>query len=165
MSRRIKALRLLVMAVLICYQATLALAQSEAPKIVGDWKLNLAKSKFGSGTPLKGRNLHWEWDGKTLQHRAETIEATGERTLANFEGKFDGKDYPVFENGGKSPARFVRLKWTDPYHIEITSLRNGKPLTTYRHSISQDGKTDTITQTGDTRQGGSGTDVVVFDKK
>jgi hypothetical protein len=141
------------------------LAESGAPKIVGDWKLNIAKSKFGSGPPLKGRNLHWEWSGDTLKHTAETIEATGDRTLAHFEGKFDDKDYGVFQNGGKTPARYVRLKRLDDYNIEITSRKDGKDLTTFRHSISKDGKTDTVTQTGDTRQGGSGTDLLVLERQ
>lgn len=149
----------------VIWQTPLALAQQEAPKIVGNWKLNLAKSTFGSGAPLKGRTLHWEWDGQTLKHTAETIEATGERTVAHFEGKFDDKDYPVYENGGKTAVRYVRLKRADPYHIEITSRKDGKDLTTFRHTITQDGKTDTISQTGDTRQGGSGKDVLVYDKQ
>jgi hypothetical protein len=156
---------IMLLALVAMSRPSIMLAQSGAPKIVGDWKLNLAKSTFGSGPPLKGRNLHWEWSGDTLKHTAETMEASGDRTLAHFEGKFDDKDYGVFQNGGKTPARYVRLRRLDDYNIEITSRKDGKDLTTFRHSISQDGKTDTVTQTGDTRQGGSGTDVLVLERR
>lgn len=159
------SIQLFVLVIALWWQALPAAAQADAPKIVGTWKLNLAKSKFGSGPPFRSRTLVWEWDGVTLKHTAETVEADGKRTVARFNGKFDGKDYAVFEDGSQTPARYVRLKRTDAYHLEITGRKDGKDLISYRHAISSDGKTDTITQVGVNPQGGHGTDVLVYDKQ
>lgn len=142
-----------------------AAAQSDAPKIVGTWKLNLAKSTFTSGPPLKSRTLKWGWDGATLTHQADTVDAKGVAGVARFSAKFDGKDYPVFEGGEKAPARFVRMRMIDAYTIEAINRKDGKDMTTYRHTVSKDGKTDTITQTGTTTEGGKGKDVLVYDRQ
>ena len=140
-------------------------ASRDAPKIVGSWKLNLSKSKF-VGQPLQSRLLDWLWNGETLIHVNRSIDSKGEKTVAIFSVKFDGKDYPVFENGGDKPLRYVRMKMADPYTLEITSRKDGKDLTTFRHTVSKDRKTDTITQVGSTVDGGrSGTEMLVYDRQ
>ena len=140
-------------------------AKADSPKIVGSWKLNLSKSTF-AGQPLRSRLLDWLWDGETLIHVNRSIDSKGEKTVANFSAKFDGKDYAVFEDGGDKPLRYVRMKMADPYTLEITSRKDGKDLTTFRHTISKDGKTDTITQVGSTVDGAqSGTEKLVYDRQ
>ena len=140
-------------------------APQNAPKITGSWKLNLSKSKF-AGQPLQSRLLDWLWDGETLIHVNRSVDAKGEKTVAIFSVKFDGKDYPVFENGSDRPLRYVRMKMADPYTLEITSRKDGKDLTTFRHTVSKDRRTDTITQVGSTVDGGgSGTEVLVYDRQ
>ena len=140
--------------------------QGDSPKSVGTWKLNITKSKFANGQPLRSRVLDWLWDGETLVHVNRTIDAKGEKTVAIFSVKFDGKDYPVFENGADRPLRYVRMKMADPYTLEITSRKDGKDLTTFRHTVSKDRETDTITQVGSTVDGGgNGTEVLVYDRQ
>jgi hypothetical protein len=138
----------------------------DAPKIVGSWKLNLSKSTFANGQPLRSRLLDWLWDGDTLIHVNRSSDAKGEKTVAIFSVKFDGKDYPVFENGSDRPLRYVRMRMADPYTLEITSRKDGKDLTTFRHTVSKDRKTDTITQVGSTVDGGrTATEVLVYDRQ
>jgi hypothetical protein len=158
------SLSLILVVCAVCLQAQKEARSADAPKIVGTWKLNLAKTTF-AGAPLKSRTLKWEWDGETLKHTAETVDAKGTQTVARFNAKSDGKDYPVFENGSKSPLRYVRMKLLNPYQIEITSRKDGKDLTTFRHTISNDNKTDTITQTGQTVAGEQGKEVLVYDRQ
>ena len=123
--------------------------QSDLPRIAGTWKLNIAKSKFNPVPPPKSLTLVWEWVGDALKHSEEGVSSQGEKSTAHFTAKFDGKAYPIFAGGNdKTPARYVRLKKIDAYSIESTSVKDGKDLSTYRHVLSKDGKTDTITQVG-----------------
>lgn len=145
--------------------AVYAQAPAQSPQIVGKWKLNLAKSKFGAGPPYRSRILTWGWDGATLTHLNNTVDAKGVASTARFSVKFDGKEVPVFDNEEKKPARYVKMKMIDPYTFEATNRMDGKDLATYRHTISQDGKTDTIVQAGEMPEGGSGKDVLLYDKQ
>ena len=142
--------------------------QPDLPRIAGTWKLNIAKSKFNPGPPPKSLTIIWEWVGDGLKHTEEGVSSQGERTSAQFTAKFDGKIYAVFDPaGGKTPARYVRLKKIDAYSFESTSVKDGKDLSTYRHVISKDGKTDTITQVGKDplEKGSSVTNVLVYDRQ
>ena len=162
-----------VFLVLLIFIAFCGLAQGadapepgNTPMIVGTWKLNLAKSKFTTGPPFQSRILIWEWAGDTLTHTNHTVNSKREKSTARFSAKFDGKDYPVYEpEDVKKPARYVRMKWIDAYTVESVNRKDGKDLTTYRHTVSKDGKTDTITQTGTTPEGQHGKDVLVYDKQ
>ena len=137
-------------------------AQTEPPKIVGTWRLNVAKSKFEPGPPVKSRTQKWEWDGETLQHTSETVNNDGSKSTAHFAAKFDGKPYPVFANGNeKEPARFVRLKWIDSYSFEsIPRETSGKENPPSTHLVSKDGKSFTIQQHSD-----AGNNFFVFEKQ
>ena len=157
------SLPLAVIFVALCLPAPRGEAQTKALMIAGTWKLNLAKSKFGSGAPLKSRILTWGWDGETLTHTADSISSTGERSFAEFTAKFDGKEYPVFENRNyTAPVRHVSMQWIDAYTFEVT---NPKSRMTYRHVISRDGKTDTITQKTASGKDQPVVDVLVYDKQ
>ncbi len=146
----------------LCWQAQRAEAQTVAPKIVGTWKLNLAKSKFTSGAPLRSRTLEWTWDGETLGHTAWSVDADGVSSVARFSAKFDGMTYPVFEGGEKAPVRYVSMEMIDAYNIEVT---NKIRQLTFRHSISRDGMTDSITQTSTAEGRQPVVDVLVYDKQ
>ncbi len=165
LGRKFAAVSLGIVFCALGWKASGAETQAEAPKIVGTWKLNLSKSKFNSGQPLKSRIITWVWNGKTLENTTHEVDSQGKKTVTRFSPRSDGKMYPVFDNDSKTPARYVRMKMIDPYTIEITSQKNGKDLTTYRHTVSKDGKTDTITQTGATMDGQQGTEVLVYDRQ
>ena len=111
--RKLLGVSLLVICPALGAQAQSKPTQADAPKIVGSWKLNLSKTTF-AGQPLRSRLLDWLWDGETLIHVNRSVDSKGEKTVANFSAKFDGKDYAVFENGGDKPLRYVRMKMADP---------------------------------------------------
>ena len=153
---------LLVIFLVFGWPAQKGEAQSKVPKIVGTWKLNVAKSKFAAGPPLKSRIQKWDWDGEYLSHNSQTVNADGSRTLAHFTAKFDGQDYPVFANGDdEKPARYVRLKWIDAYHFEANLLsKAGEGNRPSEHAVSKDGKILAITQ-----KNPGGTDVFVYNRQ
>jgi hypothetical protein len=56
----------------------------------------------------------------------------------SYDAKFDGKDYPVANDPGKTT---VSLKKIDDSTVEETDRRQGKVVDEYRLTVSKDGKT------------------------
>jgi len=154
---RFAGLNLLSLQSLLIFFALSALspqarAQGEVPKIVGTWKLNLAKSQFG-GPPTRNLVHKWTWDGEALSH------SIGDNK-PNWSAKFDGKPYPVSgaENGS------VRLTRVDAYTTQLIET-NGKITSNFRQVVSKDGKTLTITRKSTTEAGQPVVDIEVFDRQ
>ena len=157
--------QLLVISFALCLQVPSGEAQTDVPKIVGTWKLNLAKSKYDPGPPPRSHFQTWTWDGENLTHSTSGVNAKGEQSNgAHWAAKFDGKDYPVFGSGsGNDSIRL--LKRIDAYTSEAVATKDGKEMLTYRHVVSSDGKTLTLTVKSTSGRGQRRNDVMVLEKQ
>jgi hypothetical protein len=167
-SREIFGLLIVFILPGLCSQAQENKSPTDLPRIAGTWKLNISKSKFNPGPPPKSLTIMWEWRGDALTHSEEGVSSNGERTTAHFTAKFDGKLYPIFAGANdQTPLRYVRLKKIDAYTMEATNSKDGKDMSTYRHVLSKDGKSDIITQVGKDvlEQGTNVTDVLVYERQ
>ena len=61
----------------------------------GTWKMNPAKSKYSPGPAAKIVNLKIESDENGIKIDAEGTDGDGNPTHAQYDAKFDGKDYAV----------------------------------------------------------------------
>lgn len=155
--------QLLVIFFIFCWQAPSGEAQTDVPQIIGTWKINLAKSNYDPGPPPKSHFQMWTWDGEFLTHSTSGVNANGVRSNgAHWAAKFDGKDYPIFGSGSGNDS--VSLKRIDAYTSEVVSKKGGKETLTYRHAVSRDGKTLTITVKGISGRGRRRNDVMVMDR-
>jgi hypothetical protein len=118
---------------------------------VGTWKLNLAKSKYSPGPAPKSQTLKIEaWGDDGLKYTADGVGADGKPTHAEFQAKYDGKDYPF---KGNPDADMLSYKRIDANTLEATTKLNGKSTIAANVVVSADGKTRTVTQTGTNAQG------------
>src|SRR5262245_44223096 len=132
----------------LCFAASGAWA---ADVMSGNWKLNLAKSKFDPGPAPKGPNTSKiESMPGGLKFTNDGVDAEGKKTHNEWSGKFDGKDNPVKGDPNRDTAA---LKKIDDYTIEIVNKKDGKVTTTTRSVFSRDGKTTTQTIQGTNTQG------------
>ena len=69
-------------------------AQSKDDPSIGSWKLNVAKSKFTPGPPIKADTRSYEAQDGWLIVTTETTQPSGEKTGVRFAARFDGKEYP-----------------------------------------------------------------------
>lgn len=117
-----------------------------ADPLVGVWELNVAKSSAkGSRLPQKVRETITEYAGG-LRIRRERVNAEGKVTDQTFHYVFDGKNHPV-ELGidAKHTHHSMRFERRGPGVIERTvDHDHGKVISTYRHTLSPDGKTITV---------------------
>ena len=160
--RRYLNLQIVVMFLILCLGSQKAAAETDSPKLVGTWKLNVAKSQI-SGPPPRSLMIGFEWDAKTqtMSHTAERVTDKGERIVGGrWAAKYDGKDYP-WSTGG-SQYTHVRLKRTDAYTSDVSLRKDGKDVMTFHQVVSPDGKTLTLTRK---RVGQDGADTEIYDRQ
>jgi len=152
---------LLVSAGVICV-AVLATIVFAADNFTGTWKLNLQKSEYTPGPPLKSLTSTVDVVGDTVNFTFDGYDSTGQAIApGEFSIKLDGKDHPIAED----PTRdTVAMKKIDDYTTEETNKKNGKLTTIVRTVYSRDGKSRTATTTGTNAQGQKVNNVAFFDR-
>jgi hypothetical protein len=90
------------------------------------------------------------WGDDGLKYTADGVGADGKPTHAEFQAKYDGKDYPF---KGNPDADMLSYKRIDANTLEATTKLNGKGTIAAKAVVSADGKTRTVTQVGTNAQG------------
>ena len=128
----------------------------------GNWKVNLAKSKYDPGPPPKGPNFSkLEAIEGGLKFTNDGVNAEGKPTHSEWSGKFDGKDNAVKGDPARDTAA---LKKINDHTFEITNKKAGKVVGVTRAVFSRDGKTRTQTGHGTNAQGVKTSNKVVYEK-
>jgi hypothetical protein len=145
-------------------------AWAQNDPLVGTWKMNLAKSKFSPGpAPKSPTTTKIATVAGGIRIVTDGVNAEGQATHTDATAKFDGKEYPRKAMAGGKPDTTVydsiAVKKTDAYNYEITEKMNGQMFGVVRWTISQDGKTRTITGTGKNAQGQTTNNVTVWDRQ
>ena len=140
--------------------------------ILGTWKLNVSKSKFASGHPPRSLMQRFERAGEGLKYIEDEVDEKGEHANLVYIANYDGKEVPLMTGSGEYVGRFIKLKKIDAYTTEITSRTpaasktgRGGVIVGFRHVISKDGKTRTITLSNSARPGQPIEDTRVYEKQ
>ena len=128
----------------------------------GTWQLNVAKSKFDPGPPLKSQMRTIKTEGDMQKQTLETVTADGKTTSSHSSYRMDGKDYPIT---GSAEFDSIAAKQVDESTIDGTLKRAGKVAATTSRTLSKDKKTMTVTTKGTNRDGKAMHNVLVFDRQ
>jgi hypothetical protein len=128
---------------------------------VGTWKLNPAKSQLGSNAIL-AQTLTFESTPAGIKLASEGTDAEGKPMKGGYTSKFDGKDVPW---AGNPMADTACPKKIDDNTYENAWKKGGKATVSAKVSVSADGRTLTVTQTGTDPQGKTVSSVAVYDKQ
>jgi hypothetical protein len=134
------------------------------PRILGTWKLNLAKSIWEPGPPPTSLTVTREQVGDAVKHTIEIVAANGDRKTIVETPKYDGKDYPRTGVAATDPDT-VALKRLDANTVEETLKKAGRVFQTARQVVSKDGKVITTTLIGTNASGQRVRHVLVYDKQ
>lgn len=130
---------------------------------VGTWKLDVAKSKYSPSPAPKNQTLKIEvWGNDGVKYTADGVGADGKPTHAEFQAKYDGKDYPF---KGNPDADMLSYKRIDANTVEATTTLNGKSTIVAKVVVSPDGRTRTVTQKGTNAQGQALNVTSVYDRQ
>jgi hypothetical protein len=152
--------------ILVCLSvfglATLFAGQALAGESwVGTWKLNAAKSQLGSNA-IQAQTLKFETTADGIKLTSDGTDAEGKPMHSGYTSKFDGKDVPW---AGNPMADTAAPKRIDNNSYENVWKKAGKKTVTAKVSVSKDGKTLTVSQTGTDAKGAAVTSVAVYDRQ
>jgi hypothetical protein len=115
-----------------------------ADPFVGVWNLDVDKSKFDPGPPLKSGKAKIEAQGEAIRCILDPVSAEGQARHGEWEAKYDGKDYPA----KMVPfADAITLSKPDNHTVLATYKRGGEEVLTERWVLSRDRRVLTMTQT------------------
>ena len=150
------------MACAFFFALTLLPAQNQEP-LFGVWHLNLARSTFLSGPPLYTRLTceiePWQ-DGLKVTY--DIVGARGGVTHWEWQGRLDGKDYPLQGVDEVTTNAYTRL---DALTYGVVTKLDGRMASTTRIVISADGKIMTVTGPAATPQGQAVLNTAIYDKR
>ncbi len=148
--------------IMVLSVAGLVLAQTDP--FLGTWKLNVKKSKFVPGPPMKIETRIVS--PGPLGMAVSVRRVNGDSSTQEFEytTNLDGKSYPMIGQGPYG-ANSIAANLTAPNTIQSTFSRDNKVVATATSLVSNGGKVLTITTKGTDRNGKPFTSNAVYDKQ
>jgi hypothetical protein len=119
----------------------LAQSPSADDLLVGTWRLDVAKSKYSPGPPLKEETRTYTRDAAGIKGQIDRLYADGRREVIDYRADLD-REVPV---SGTKAYDAVRLKRIDAYTTEGVLSHAGRVFGVSRRVISADGGAMTIT--------------------
>jgi hypothetical protein len=144
----------------LCFVAA-AVGLATDASMMGTWKLNEAKSKFGPGAP-KNSTVVYVAAGESVKVTIDGTDKDGKPTHNEWTGKFDGKDYPVTGDSNQDMRSVTKI---DDHTYGFNVKKGGKVTTSGRIVVAADGKSRTVTTTGTGPDGKKVTSTTVYDKQ
>src|SRR5512141_1356302 len=136
----------LLVSSLLLGAATLMFGQpaSASENWVGSWKLNAAKSKFGSAALTRTETLKFVATPAGIKLTSDGTDPQGKPMQGEYTSKFDGKDVAWTGNPSADMACPTRI---DDNSYQNVWKSGGKATMTAKVVVSDNHKTLTITQT------------------
>jgi hypothetical protein len=138
--------RLALMAVLLAGSMAFAQAKKTAPADpwVGDWKLDVSKSKFHNPGPREETLTVAAANKDEVKYSMKGTDPAGAAYTEAYTGKPDGKPYPLTRNG-QEVAKISYHRNTDHNSTGNATVVDGSTFTE-NVTLSGDGKTITVKQ-------------------
>jgi len=152
--------RVLAAAALLVF-CTPAFSQSQLDPAIGNWQLNLPKSKYAPGTAPANLRVKIEAAGQGVKVTATTLRQNGQKIEVHYTAYLDGMDYPVTGSPDYDTVSLTRKG----NMVEGTRKRNGTIVQTYQRFVSEDRRTMTVATTGKDAAGNTLNSVAVFDRR
>jgi hypothetical protein len=157
--------KLLVRAVLAIVATAGGVAFAAAPvpdPVVGTWQLNVSKSTFTAGQPIKTQTRTYSQSGRNISLDTKTVGADGKAATTHTTYQFNGKDAPVT---GNPDYDSLTPKRVDHHTARFVLKMGGKAVGTTTRTVSKDGATLTVKTKLTTATGEKSENVLVFDKQ
>ena len=143
---------------------TSSLTPAQTDAFVGTWQLNVAKSKFASGTARKSETRIVESSPTGMKVSVDRTNADGSNQQFNYTTNFDGKPHPI-TGAGPFGADSIEVTLGAANTLTYKLMRGGKVVGTGKSVVSGDGKTLTLKSKGTDVSGKTSSSVAVYDKQ
>jgi hypothetical protein len=132
---------------------------AQVSSYLGSWQLDVGRSTFDPGPPLKSELRTYERSGADYKVTLTLQSADGQHHTSASTYRLDGKPYAVSGNPNYDSMSARRINARETRGIE---WRDGKAVGQLIDVVAPDGKSRTITQTVSTRSGRQQHNVMVF---
>ena len=156
-----RGVRPFIAAAVVLLFCAAALAQTRLDPAVGNWQLNLAKSKYAPGTAPANLRVTIEAAGQGVKVTATTVRQNGQKIEVHYTAYLDGQDYPVTGSPDYDSVSLTRKG----NMVEGTRKKDGRVVQTYQRFVSDDRRTMTVATTGKDAAGNTLNSVAVFDRR
>lgn len=129
---------------------------------LGTWELEPAQAQYEAGQPPKSGTYAIAFDGERLHFTVDWVTADDKPMHTAFSAIADGQEHP-FENPAQADSTCYTL--TDAHMLENTASKGGQVIATARRTLSEDGQTMTVTQSGKLPDGKPFSNVAVYVKR
>ena len=129
---------------------------------IGAWKLNPGKSQVTPGPGPKSQTLTFTASPAGITLSSDGVTADGSVRKGSYTSKFDGKDVAWAGNPDADTAAPLKV---DDNNYTNTWKKGGKVTINAKATVSADGKTLTVTQTGKNAKGEDVNSTAVYDKQ
>lgn len=116
-----------------------------ADPVVGVWKLNVQKSKYVPGPAPKEQTRTYIEQKGGIRGTVRTVFRSGKETIVIYPVDNDGKEHPV---EGSPDMDGIEMKRVGDNISESKLIHAGKVIGQARRTVSDDGKSMTITYEG-----------------
>ena len=137
-------------------------AEPTDPRVVGTWRLNVAKSKFSPGPPYREELRIYEPQPNGIKSTIKRTYANGQTRTIEWVANYDSMEYPVT---GSPDYDAIKLKRVDDFTAESVLGHAGRVIATTRRVISRDGRSMTITFQADDFGGSRVDNMMVYDRE
>jgi hypothetical protein len=155
--------KLQAVAIALFVFSTVAWAQQNP--FIGTWKLNVAKSNFGTVSPPKSQTRKVEAQGNGAKYTFEGVAADGGKIAYSYSTNYDGKDMPITGVGQANGADTIAITRVNSNTTTSTLKKAGKVVGTTTTTVSKDGKTTTLDSKGVDASGKPRNVVSVYNKQ
>ena len=128
---------------------------------LGAWRLRADASRYELGQPPREAVYQIERDGEWLLFAARWIGADGRRLEMSFAGLPDGEPHDYDD---PAVADTITTRLVDARTLETVAVKDGRDVAVGRRTLSEDGATMTVTQSGTTPEGKPFANVSVYDR-
>ena len=129
---------------------------------IGTWKLNTARSKFAPVPGPQSQTLRWESTPAGIKQTSETVDADGKSSHGGYVTRYDGKEAAWEGNPNADKANPKKID--DNVFVNTWTLA-GKQTIVAKVRVSKDGKTMTVSQTGQNAKGETVHSIAVYEKQ
>jgi hypothetical protein len=138
------------------------LAQTDP--FIGTWKLNVKKSKFVPGPPMKNETRIVSPGPLGMDISVKRVNGDSSKEEFEYTSNLDGKSYPMTGQGPYG-ANSIAANLTTPYKIQSTFSKDNNVVATATSLVSNGGKVLTITTKGSDANGKPFSSIAVYDKQ
>jgi hypothetical protein len=133
-----------------------------ADPVIGNWALNVAKSKYNPGPAPRTQTRAYVSTPDGIVATVTTVNRDGTSEKVVYPSNYDGMEHHVT---GSSNTDGILMKQRDLYTAESTLMHAGKVIGIALRVVSGDGKTMTITFEGTDQEGSHVKNVALYEKQ